>query len=156
MKKYFYPTLMMLAMMVAALSFTACGGDDEDDNTDSSGGNVVGTWVADAQKELGIEIEGTSSTHYFQFKADGTMIAVDVNTYDSSVWGEYTPDDEVIVERGTWKTADGKLYMTDSEGTETALYSVSGNKLTLTSTSGVIVKMTYTRVADNSIDKYLK
>ena len=79
-----------------------------------------------------------------------------INTYDSSVWGEYTPDDEVIVERGTWKTADGKLYMTDSEGTETALYNVSGNKLTLTSTSGVIVKMTYTRVADNSIDKYLK
>lgn len=105
---------------------------------------------------MGIEIEGTSSTHYFQFKADGSMIAVDVNSYDRSVWGEYTPDDEVIVERGTWKTADGKLYMTDSEGTETALFSVSGNKLTLTSTSGIIVKITYTRVSDSAIDKYLK
>lgn len=155
MKKY-YSVLVMLAMMVAALSFTACGGDDEDDNTDNSGGNVVGTWMADAQKELGIEIEGTSSTHYFQFKADGSMIAVDVNSYDRSVWGEYTPDDEVIVERGTWKTTDGKLYMTDNSGTDIALYSVSGNKLTLTSTSGLIVKITYTRVSDSAIDKYLK
>ncbi|KWW27946.1 MAG: hypothetical protein AUK63_2098 [bacterium P3] len=154
MKKY-YSVFVMLAMMVAALSFTACG-DDDDDNADNSGGNVVGTWVADAQKELGIEIEGTSSTHYFQFKADGSMVSVDVNSYDRSVWGEYTPDDEVIVERGTWKTADGKLYMTDSEGTETALFSVSDNKLTLTSTSGIIVKITYTRVSDSTIDKYLK
>ena len=120
MKKY-YSVLVMLAMMVAALSFTACGGDDDEDDGGNSGGNVVGTWVADAQKELGIEIEGTSSTHYIQFKADGTMIDVDVNSYDRSVWGEYTPDDEVIVERGTWKTADGKLYMTDSDGTEAAL-----------------------------------
>jgi len=155
MKKY-YSVLAMLAMMVAALSFTACGGDDDDDNTDNSGGNVVGTWVADAQKELGIEIEGTSSTHYFQFKEDGSMIAVDVNSYDKSVWGEYTPDDEVIVERGAWKTADGKLYMTDNSGTDIALFSVSGNKLTLTSTSGLIAKITYTRVSDSAIDKYLK
>ena len=155
MKKY-YSVLAMLAMMVAALSFTACGGDDDDDNTDNSGGNVVGTWVADAQKELGIEIEGTSSTHYFQFKEDGSMIAVDVNSYDKSVWGEYTPDDEVIVERGAWKTADGKLYMTDNSGTDIALYSVSGKKLTLTSTSGLIAKITYTRVSDSAIDKYLK
>ena len=154
MKKY-YSVLVMLAMMIAALSFTACGGDD-DDSTENSGGNIIGTWVCDAQKEIGVEIEGTSSTHYFQFKADGCMIAVDVNSYDRSVWGEYTPDDEIIVERGTWKTADGKLYMTDNSGTDIALYSVSGNKLTLTSTSGLIVKITYARVSDNAIDKYLK
>ena len=154
MKKY-YSVLVMLAMMIAALSFTACGGDD-DDNTNNSGGNVIGTWECDAQKEIGIELEGTSSTHYFQFKADGSMIAVDVNSYDRSVWGEYTPDDDIIVERGTWKTADGKLYLTTNSETDIVLYSVSGNKLTLTSTSGLIAKITYTRVSDSTIDKYLK
>lgn len=153
MKKY-YSVLMTLAMIIAALSFTACGDDDED--TDNTGGNIVGTWMCNAQQELGIEIEGTSSTQYLQFKADGKLISVDVNSYDKNVWGEYTPDDDVIVERGTWKVADGKLYMTDGEGTDVALYSVKGNKLTLTSTSGMIVKITYTKVSDNSIDKYLK
>ena len=61
MKKYFYPTLMMLAMMVAALSFTACGGDDEEDgsgNTSSSA--LVGTW------------ELVSTTDYYNGKVENT------------------------------------------------------------------------------------
>lgn len=153
--KKIYSTIMMLAMMFAALSFTACSSDD-DGNKGGSGGNVVGTWMCDAQKELGFEVEGTSSIDYIQFKEDGTMISVNLTIYDEKVWGEYTPKDEVYVEYGTWKTSDGKLYMTDSEGTNIATYSVSGNKLTMNSTSGIIVKITYNRVSDNSIEKYIK
>jgi len=146
-------TFMMLVMMIASLTFTACG---DDDNSETSGGNIIGTWVCDVQKEFDMEIEGISSTHYVQFKSDGSMISVDVNSYDRSVWEEFTPDDEVIVEYGTWKITNGKLYMTDDDGTEIASYKVSGKKLTLTSTSGLIVKITYTRVSDKAIEKYLE
>ena len=152
MKKIY--SFMLFALTIAALTFSACS--DDDDNSEKSGDNIIGTWVCDVQKEFDMEIEGISSTHYVQFKSDGSMISVDVNSYDRSVWEEFTPDDEVIIEYGTWKTANGKLYMTDDDGTEIASYKVSGKKLTLTSTSGLIVKITYTRVSEKAIEKYLE
>ena len=99
---------------------------------------------------------------YYQFKDDGTFTEVLATTY-SDDWVKWFNEDkqEIEIERGTWKVSNGLLYITYEDNftdysNNTYKYSVKGNKLTLTATSGIILSVTFTRIPDSTIDKYLK
>lgn len=152
MKNLFYSTLFMLAMIVAALSFTSCGDDDEGIGDSSS---LVGTWRADLVDEINDAFSDEfEELAYHQFKSDGTCISITVIKWK----GDYADvmDDEVDIERGTYFVDGDKITAKFGKETETCTYKISGNKLTLTTTKGMIITTTYTRVSDSEVNKYLK
>jgi hypothetical protein len=151
MKKY-YSVLMMLAMMVVALSFTACGGDDEGIGDSSS---LVGTWKIDLLDEIsGAFSDEFEEFGYIQFKPDGTCVTVQIIKWKGENAGVF--EDEIIVERGTYSVDGNRITARYGNVTDVFTFKMSGNKLTLTTTQGIIITFTYTRVNDSEINKYLK
>lgn len=152
MKKNNYLTISVLAMMMAALSFTACGGDDESIGDPSS---LVGTWKADLVDEINDAFSDEIEEHaYHQFRADGTCISITVINWK----GDYADimDDEVDIEQGTYIVDGDRITAKFGKETETCIFKVIGNKLTMTTTKGMIITTTYTRVSDLEVNKYLK
>ena len=154
----------MAIMAVVPLTFISCG--DDDDNEDVSGGNIVGTWLCDVSWDEEDDFYFTMKT-YTQFKSDGNYVTVTVTTYLEDFFEMRKGDTEIDIEKGMWKTDGDMLFSTMTETTdpddredigktEKVNYKVNGNKLILTSTSGLIISVTYTRVSDNTIEKYLK
>ena len=119
---------MALLMAVMNLSLTACG----DDNDEPSGGDIVGTWECDI--------------------SDGSMVTVSAYIL-TDAWAQITGDtEEVEIEYDTWRISDDKII---SGNGETVKFKLKGNKLTLTPTSGIIIPLTFTRVSDSRINRYL-
>lgn len=163
MKKYF-SFLAFILMGALSLSIVSCGDDDEEDF--SGGGNIIGTWSTDLASDISKQLDDddyiTNMEQYYQFKNDGTFTEVLATTY-SDDWVKWFNEDkqEIEIERGTWKISNGLLYIIYEDNftdysNNTYKYSVKGNKLTLTSTSGIILSVTFTRIPDSTIDKYLK
>ena len=149
MKKHFY-LYMALLMAVMNLSLTACG----DDNDEPSGGDIVGTWECDISQTLIDEMSDMykSGDELIQFRADGSMVTVSAYIL-TDAWAQITGDtEEVEIEYDTWRISDDKII---SGNGETVKFKLKGNKLTLTPTSGIIIPLTFTRVSDSRINRYL-
>lgn len=156
----------MVIWAAIPMTFISCG-DDEDDE-DVSGGNIVGTWQSDLAEDIGSIYEDyyENVQGLVQFKNDGTYINVSVIVWkDDWVEAFGGPKEEIDYERGTWKTSGDKIYMTCTESsdpedtigeTDVCTYQVKGKKLTVTTTRGIIITTTFTRVSDSMIQKYLK
>lgn len=149
MKKHFYlfATTLLAVMSVTLMS---CG----DDNDEPSGGNIVGTWESDLSKfaveELDEFYEG--GEQLMQFRSDGTMTNVTLKIFKDKWVEAMGGKEEFEITHDTWHI-DGNKVITSKVGTYE--YKVKGNKLTLTPTSGIIIPVTFTRVSDSRIEKYL-
>lgn len=149
MKKHFY-LYMALLMAVMNLSLNACGND----NDEPSGGDIVGTWECDISRTLIDEMSDMykSGDELIQFRADGSMVTVSAYIL-TDAWAQITGDtEEVEIEYDTWRISDDKII---SGNGETVKFKLKGNKLTLTPTSGIIIPLTFTRVSDSRINRYL-
>lgn len=132
-----YLKLFMVALF-ATLTFTltSCGDDDE-----PSVGNIVGSWKC-------VDYEAFGVIQYLQFRADGTVTEVDID--------EDGPD----VMNGTWKLERDLLTFINNDEewdmdipTVSTVEKVTNSELVLTTLG---IKLTYKKVADSEIDKYLK
>lgn len=126
---------LFIVAIFATVSFalTSCGGDDDDEPTTSS--SIVGTW-ASTDYPMGIK-------QTLQFASNGKYVEVTVD------------GDEVDVTKGTWKQDGNKVTVVEEEYNlpmEATVVSVSKDKLIL----DMLWKVTYKKVSDSSIDKYLK
>mgnify|MGYP002856748034 FL=1 len=143
--------LFSFALLAAmTLSLTACG----DDNDEPSGGDIVGTWECDISRTLIDEMSDfyKSGDELIQFRSDGTMVTVTAYVLTDE-WAQYTDKTEdVEVEYDTWRISGDKIISGDGE---TVKFKLQGNQLTLTPTSGIIIPLTFTRVSDSRINKYL-
>lgn len=131
MKKYLN---LFIVAIFATVSFalTSCGSDDDEPTTSSS---IVGTWES-TDYPMGIK-------QTLQFASNGKYIEVTVD------------GDEVDVTKGTWKQDGNKVTVIEEEYNipmEATVVSVSKDKLIL----DMLWKVTYKKVSDSSIDKYLK
>ena len=158
MKKYYYLLVAML-MAVTTLGLTACG----DDNDEPDSGDIVGTWSCDLSREMIEAMDDiyTSGEDLIQFRNDGTFVEVSV-LYFTNEWAEMFSDDEdfqnpeVLIDRGTYTISGDQLTMFYGDGEkEVCTYKVKGKSLTVTSTYGIVIGMTFTRVSDSRIEKYL-
>ncbi len=155
MKKYLN---VMVAVMLAAVSFSlsGCGSDDDEPGGSSDGKELIGTWECDLVK-AGVEAMSEfyeSGEELIQFRADGTVVAVDVLVYKD----EYVYDGEkedIDVSYGTWRTEGNKIIFNYDDEPEVGTYKVKGKTLELTSTSPIVLTLTFTKVSDSRINKYL-
>ena len=93
-----------------------------------------------------------SGDELIQFRADGSMVTVSAYIL-TDAWAQITGDtEEVEIEYDTWRISDDKII---SGNGETVKFKLKGNKLTLTPTSGIIIPLTFTRVSDSRINRYL-
>ena len=140
---------LALAVALMGISLTACG----DDNDEPGGGSIVGTWECDISRTLIDEMSDMykSGDALIQFRSDGTMVTVTAYVL-TDAWAAITGErEEVEVVYGTYRISGDKLISGDGE----VKFKLQGNKLTLTPTSGAILPLTFTRVSDSVINKYL-
>lgn len=141
--------VMALAMLaIFSLATISCGNSDG-----PSSGSLIGTWKMDLDLD---DIFGANRAGYTRFHKDGTGLTVSVTTkYDPST-GEKT-EPEVDVDKFTYTVDGDKLTTIEGDGEIiTGKYSVSGNTLTISNTTGLIVSFTFTKVDDSELDQYLK
>lgn len=122
--------LFFLFLTVALFTgFASCSSDDDDDD-------IVGTWIL---QEDSYEVisnntsfssayvkEHTSDSDadfYFEFKKDGILVI----TYTDNDNGEETTETETV----SYQYKDGKLIITDSDGTRETPISLKGNTFTI-------------------------
>lgn len=155
MKKYL---TVMVAVMLAAMSLglSACG-DDKDEPKGTNSKDLIGTWESDIVRDGvdGMEFFYESGESLIQFRNDGTMVSVNVLVLKD----EYVFDgkkEDIEVEYGTWRVEGDKIYREGEDGAEEVMtFKVKGNDLTLTTTRGIIASLTFTKVPDSRINKYL-
>lgn len=139
------------------------GGDDP-----GQGDSIIGTWQARFSEDVAeIWDDCYEELHaYYQFKNDGTYVYVDVSILtDEWVEAFGGPKEEIYIDRGIWNTSGDKLFITLTESndpeeeigdTGMGYYKVDGDILILTALSGIVISLTFDRVPDSTIQKYLK
>lgn len=139
--KKFYLFLSVMLLTLVSVGFVSCG-DDKDEPKSS---DIVGTWQVKAIAEDGESIESL-----VQFTKDGKWHSVDIYEGEVGV--------EVEVEHGTYTVSGNKMTVTYSDDgvtiNEKFTFEVKGDKLTLTA-DDFPVAVTYVRVKDSVIEKYL-
>ena len=148
--KQFKFLFLALAVTLMGFSLASCG----DDNDEPGGGSIVGTWECDISRTLIDEMGDIykSGDELIQFRSDGTMVTVTASVL-TDAWAQFTGEtEEVEVEYDTWRISGDKIISSDGE---TVKFKLQGNQLTLTPTSGIIIPITFTRVSDSRINKYL-
>lgn len=137
---------LFLLLAVAGIGLFAAGCSDEDENgEDISSGDIVGTWKWDS---FNIEETELFGEQYIQFSSDGQYIEVDIY----ADWVE----EEIEVTRGVWKQSENKI--TVSGGDDIVTTTMKIDRLTETDLTLVVlgISMSYTRVPDAEIEKYLE
>ena len=133
MKKLKWTMLAVLTLAVLSISFVACSSSDDDDRGDGTG--VVGVWEGKS---------GTNDTVVATFRSNGTGTMdweiIDDETYYSTESFSYVKDSETSGIM-TVKRADDDSSSRGSSGSSTYIltYSISGNTMTLTKSSGRIL-----------------
>lgn len=137
---------MALAMLtIFSLATISCGNNDG-----PSSESLIGTW------RLDLDLFGSEVIGYTRFHKDGTGLTVLVTTTYDPWTGEKTKP-EVDVDKFTYTVDGDKLTTIEGDGeVTTGKYSVSGNTLTISNTTGLIVSFTFTKVEDSELDQYLK
>ena len=145
-------------MMAAGL--TACGNDSNDE---PEGGDIVGTWSNDLGQEIINVMDDiySSGEDLIQFRNDGTYVEVSVLHFTKD-WADLFADDEdfknpeIEIERGTYTVSGDKLTLYHSDGgKDVCTVSIKGKSMTVTTTIGLIISGTFTKVSDSVINKYL-
>ena len=137
MKKYLYQFFVAL-MAISSFTLVSCS-DDGDGEEFSS--DIVGTWKSSLS-----EMEAVFGEQYIQFDSDGQFIEVDILGLGS---------DEVEIMKGQWKRSGNTIIISGNDiiTTTTEIMQLTDNNLTL-ATLGI--PMSYKRVPDSEIEKYLK
>lgn len=126
---------MVAIFATMTFSLTSCGDDDE-----PSVGSIVGTWeIFDEPTANG----GILYAQLVQFKNDGTYVEV------------FIDKDEIDFVSGDWVLDGNSLTMTAHRipiPTTSKIEKLTNKELVITTFSA---KLTYTKVADSEIEKYL-
>ena len=140
MKKYLYIFITAL-IAITTLSLVSCSKDDDESNISKSA--LVGTW-----KNTDTDIMGTIGYQYIQFKSNGDLVEVDIDN------GEMTGNPEVDVKYGKWVLKDNHITVSGRDFTTSTatILKLTKSKLVLS----LILTMTYKKVSDSEIEKYLK
>lgn len=147
--------LAFAVVAILSLTFVSCSSDDDEEQS------IVGTWKMDLSdfldlSDYGFEVKGYL---YYQFNNDGTFRTVDVTITKYSQEKKelgYEDETEVEVEKGRYTTNGNIITIKRDDGTtEEAEYKISGNKLTLSNTSGLVFQVVFTRVSESEMNQYL-
>lgn len=139
MKKYLY---FLLVALFATMSFTltSCG-DDDDEPTGSEKIEIIGTWKSTTV----LDEDGWTQTDYVQFKDGGSY----VNVILTDLYGM----EDKEVSKGTWSVNGNKITTKTESGSFTSTIKNSTKDLLIIEALGE--GMTYKRVSDSEINKYL-
>lgn len=139
MKKYL--NLFFLAIVtVCMLSLNSCS----DDDGEVLSSDIVGTWKWDSFNTD--ETEAFFGEQYIQFGSDGQYIEVGIDGFGS--------EGEVDIIRGQWKQSGNTITVSGNgvPTTTTEITELTDTDLTLVTLG---IPMSYKRVADSEIEKYL-
>ena len=139
MKKNLH-SLFVVIFALCALSFYSCS-DDEDVTLSS---DIVGTWKWDS---FGMdETEALFGEQYLQFNANGQYIEVGLDGFGSV--------GEVDIMRGQWRQSGNTITISGNgiPTTTTEITELTDTDLTLITLG---ISMSYRRVDDSEIEKYL-
>ena len=130
----------MVLLAVCALSFYSCS----DDEGEISSSDIVGTWKWDSFNTD--ETEAFFGEQYIQFGSDGQYIEVGIDGFGS--------EGEIDIIKGKWAQS-GNTITISGNGVPTTTMEIT--KLTDTDLTLVTlgIPMSYKRVADSEIEKYL-
>lgn len=130
----------MVLLAVCALSFYSCS----DDEGEISSSDIVGTWKWDSFNTD--ETEAFFGEQYIQFGSDGQYIEVGIDGFGS--------EGEIDIIKGKWAQS-GNTITISGNGVPTTTMEIT--ELTDTDLTLVTlgIPMSYKRVADSEIEKYL-
>lgn len=139
MKKYLNLFLMTI-VTVCMLSLNSCS----DDDGEVLSSDIVGTWKWDSFNTD--ETEAFFGEQYIQFGSDGQYIEVGIDGFGS--------EGEVDIIRGQWKQSGNTITVSGNgvPTTTTEITELTDTDLTLVTLG---IPMSYKRVADSEIEKYL-
>ena len=139
MKKYLN-LFFMAIVTVCMLSLNSCS----DDDGEVLSSDIVGTWKWDSFNTD--ETEAFFGEQYIQFGSDGQYIEVGIDGFDS--------EGEVDIIRGQWKQSGNTITVSGNgvPTTTTEITELTDTDLTLVTLG---IPMSYKRVADSEIEKYL-
>ena len=132
--------LFVVLLAVCALSFYSCS----DDESEISSSDIVGTWKWDSFNTD--ETEAFFGEQYIQFGSDGQYIEVGIDGFGS--------EGEIDIIKGKWAQS-GNTITISGNGVPTTTMEIT--ELTDTDLTLVTlgIPMSYKRVADSEIEKYL-
>lgn len=132
--------LFVVLLAVCALSFYSCS----DDEGEISSSDIVGTWKWDSFNTD--ETEAFFGEQYIQFGSDGQYIEVGIDGFGS--------EGEIDIIKGKWAQS-GNTITISGNGVPTTTMEIT--ELTDTDLTLVTlgIPMSYKRVADSEIEKYL-
>ena len=139
MKKYLNLFLMTI-VTVCMLSLNSCS----DDDGEVLSSDIVGTWKWDSFNTD--ETETFFGEQYIQFGSDGQYIEVGIDGFGS--------EGEVDIIRGQWKQSGNTITVSGNgvPTTTTEITELTDTDLTLVTLG---IPMSYKRVADSELEKYL-
>ncbi|HIY88338.1 MAG TPA: lipocalin family protein [Candidatus Bacteroides pullicola] len=139
MKKYLN-LFFMAIVTVCMLSLNSCS----DDDGEVLSSDIVGTWKWDSFNTD--ETEAFFGEQYIQFGSDGQYIEVGIDGFGS--------EGEVDIIRGQWKQSGNTITVSGNgvPTTTTEITELTDTDLTLVTLG---IPMSYKRVADSEIEKYL-
>ena len=139
MKKYLN-LFFMAIVTVCMLSLNSCS----DDDGEVLSSDIVGTWKWDSFYTD--ETEAFFGEQYIQFGSDGQYIEVGIDGFGS--------EGEVDIIRGQWKQSGNTITVSGNgvPTTTTEITELTDTDLTLVTLG---IPMSYKRVADSEIEKYL-
>lgn len=139
MKKYLN-LFFMAIVTVCMLSLNSCS----DDDGEVLSSDIVGTWKWDSFNTD--ETETFFGEQYIQFGSDGQYIEVGIDGFGS--------EGEVDIIRGQWKQSGNTITVSGNgvPTTTTEITELTDTDLTLVTLG---IPMSYKRVADSEIEKYL-
>lgn len=139
MKKYLN-LFFMAIVTVCMLSLNSCS----DDDGEVLSSDIVGTWKWDSFNTD--ETEAFFGEQYIQFGSDGQYIEVGIDGFGS--------EGEVDIIRGQWKQSGNTITVSGNgvPTTTTEITELTDTDLTLVTLG---IPMSYKRVADSELEKYL-
>lgn len=139
MKKYLN-LFFMAIVTVCMLSLNSCS----DDDGEVLSSDIVGTWKWDSFNTD--ETEAFFGEQYIQFGSDGQYIEVGIDGFGS--------EGEVDIIKGQWKQSGNTITVSGNgvSTTTTEITELTDTDLTLVTLG---IPMSYKRVADSEIEKYL-
>ena len=139
MKKYLN-LFFMAIVTVCMLSLNSCS----DDDGEVLSSDIVGTWKWDSFNTD--ETETFFGEQYIQFGSDGQYIEVGIDGFGS--------EGEVDIIRGQWKQSGNTITVSGNgvPTTTTEITELTDTDLTLVTLG---IPMSYKRVADSELEKYL-
>lgn len=139
MKKYLN-LFFMAIVTVCMLSLNSCS----DDDGEVLSSDIVGTWKWNSFNTD--ETEAFFGEQYIQFGSDGQYIEVGIDGFGS--------EGEVDIIRGQWKQSGNTITVSGNgvPTTTTEITELTDTDLTLVTLG---IPMSYKRVADSEIEKYL-